>query len=277
VIDEEPVMFKAWDFQRWLTIIFAIFLTSNAVHAAESDKTQSLAKANGKILVVMTNHSAYPSRSDKTGLWLTELTHFYDVALAAGYEMDFVSPIGGEVPLDERSLKSIYLDKSARNHLADPAFMQRLKTTLAPSVINPSQYKAIYYTGGHGTMWDFPNSKALQNISEQIYRQGGIVSAVCHGVGGLLPLKDENGNPHPLIAGRTVTGFANIEETLSGIKSQVPFSLQNGLIKRGANYKQAFIPFTSYVVSDDRIITGQNPQSSKEIAEAVVKRLSTIQ
>jgi putative intracellular protease/amidase len=268
-------MFKVWYFQRWLTIIFAIFLTANVAHAAESDKTQSPAKANGKILVVMTNHSAYPSRSDKTGLWLTELTHFYDVALAAGYDMDFVSPLGGQVPLDERSLKSIYLDKSARDHLADPAFMQRLKTTLAPSVINPSQYKAIYYTGGHGTMWDFPNNKALQNISEQIYRQGGIVSAVCHGVGGLLPLQDENGKP--LIADRTVTGFANIEETLSGIKSQVPFSLQNGLIERGAKYKQAFVPFTSYVVSDDRIITGQNPQSSKEIAEAVVKRLSSIQ
>jgi len=275
VIDEEPVMFKVWDFQRWLTIIFAIFLTANVAHAAELDKTQSLSKANGKILVVMTNHSAYPSRSDKTGLWLTELTHFYDVALAAGYDMDFVSPLGGQVPLDERSLKSIYVDKSARHHLADPAFMQRLKTTLAPSAINPTQYKAIYYTGGHGTMWDFPTNKALQNISEQIYRQGGIVSAVCHGVGGLLPLQDENGKP--LIADRTVTGFTNIEETLSGIKSLVPFSLQNGLIERGAKYKQAFVPFTSYVVSDDRIITGQNPQSSKEIAEAVVKRLSSIQ
>ncbi len=275
MIDEEPVMFKVWDFKRWLTIIFAIFLTTNVAHATESDKAQSLAKANGKILVVMTNHSAYPSRSDKTGLWLTELTHFYDVALAAGYDMDFVSPLGGQVPLDERSLKSIYLDKSARQHLADPAFMQKLKTTLAPNTINPTQYKAIYYTGGHGTMWDFPNNKALQNISEQIYRQGGIVSAVCHGVGGLLPLQDDNGKP--LISGRTVTGFANIEETLSGIKSQVPFSLQNGLIERGANYKEASVPFTSYVVSDDRIITGQNPQSSKEIAEAVVKRLSTLQ
>jgi len=268
-------MFKVWDIQRWLTIIFAIFLTSNSVYAAESAKTQSRTKASGKILVVMTNHSAYPTRSDTAGLWLTELTHFYDVALAAGYKMDFVSPLGGEVPLDERSLKSIYLDKSARNHLADPAFMHLLKTTLSPSAINPSQYKAIYYTGGHGTMWDFPNNKSLQNISEQIYRQGGVVSAVCHGVGGLLPLQDENGKS--LIANRTVTGFANIEETLSGIKSQVPFSLQNGLIERGAKYKQAFVPFTSYVVSDDRIITGQNPQSSKEIAEAVVKRLSTIQ
>ncbi len=267
-------MFKVWNFQRWLSIIFAILLSTNVVYAAGSDKAQSLAKTNGKILVVMTNHSAYPSRSDKTGLWLTELTHFYDVALAAGYEMDFVSPLGGAVPLDERSLKSIYLDKSARQYLADPAFMQRLKTTLTPNAINPTQYKAIYYTGGHGTMWDFPNNKALQNISEQIYRQGGVVSAVCHGVGGLLPLQDENGKP--LIADRTVTGFANIEETLSGIKSQVPFSLQNGLIERGAKYKEAFIPFTSYVVSDDRIITGQNPQSSKEIAEAVVKRLSSM-
>lgn len=275
MIDEEPVMFKVWDIQRWLTIIFAIFLTSNSVHAAESAKTQSLTKASGKILVVMTNHSAYPTRSDKTGLWLTELTHFYDVALASGYKMDFVSPLGGEVPLDERSLKSIYLDKSARNHLADPAFMQLLKTTLSPSAINSSQYKAIYYTGGHGTMWDFPKNQSLQNISEQIYQQGGVVSAVCHGVGGLLPLQDENGKS--LIANRTVTGFANIEETLSGIKSQVPFSLQNGLIERGAKYKQAFVPFTSYVVSDERIITGQNPQSSKEIAEAVVKRLSSMQ
>ncbi|ARN30689.1 TPA: type 1 glutamine amidotransferase domain-containing protein [Acinetobacter baumannii] len=268
-------MFKVWNFQRCLSIIFAILLSTNAVYAAGSDKAQSPAKINGKILVVMTNHSAYPSRSDKTGLWLTELIHFYDVASAAGYEMDFVSPLGSQVPLDERSLKSIYLDKSARQRLADPAFMQKLKTTLAPNTINPTQYKAIYYTGGHGTMWDFPNNKALQNISEQIYRQGGVVSAVCHGVGGLLPLQNENGKP--LIAGRTVTGFANIEETLSGIKSQVPFSLQNELIERGANYKQAFIPFTSYVVSDDRIITGQNPQSSKEIAEAVVKRLSSIQ
>lgn len=152
--------------------------------------------------------------------------------------------------------------------------MTRLQNTLSPSAIDPAQYKAVYYTGGHGTMWDFPDNKALQTISEQIYRQGGIVSAVCHGVAGLLPLQAENGTT--LIAGKTVTGFANIEETLSGIKSQVPFSLQDQLIERGAKYKRAFIPFTSYVIRDDRIITGQNPQSSREIAKAVVKHLKTL-
>ncbi len=267
-------MFKVWKFPKWLIGFFMLIFISNMAYATETTQQHLKAKPKGKILVVMTNHSAYPTRSDTTGLWLTELTHFYDVALAAGYDMDFVSPRGGVVPLDERSLKPIYVDQSAKKHLADPQFMQRLNNTLTPNAIDPSHYKAVYYTGGHGTMWDFPNNQALKNISEKIYQQGGIVSAVCHGVGGLLPLQDTTGKA--LIAGRTVTGFANIEESLSGIKSQVPFSLQDGLVTRGAKYKRGFLPFTSYVITDDRIITGQNPQSSKEIAEAVVKRLKTL-
>lgn len=264
-------MFKSWTFQNWLIGFITLILASTFAYASEPTKHSA---SNGKILVVMTNHSAYPDRKDTTGLWLTELTHFYDVASAAGYEMDFVSPQGGTVPLDERSLKAIYLDKSAKVNLANPKFLQRLKTTLAPSAILPFQYNAVYYTGGHGTMWDFPNNQELKRISETIYQQGGVISVVCHGVGGLLPLQDQNGKS--LIAGRTVTGFANIEETLSGMKSQVPFLLQNQLIERGAKYKHSFVPFSSYVIVDDRIITGQNPQSSKEIAEAVIQRLKTI-
>lgn len=264
-------MFKNGYFRRWLMVTLAAFLIGGYVHAADSTPKAGMSPTSGRILVVMTNHSAYPSRTDKTGLWLTELTHFYDVAEAAGWQMDFVSPAGGEVPLDERSLKSLYMDDAARAHLADPAFMARLKATLSADAVQPANYRAIYLTGGHGTMWDFPHNQALKNISEQIYRRGGIVSAVCHGVAGLLPLQDENGKS--LIAGRTVTGFSKMEESLSGIKSQVPFQLQDELVSRGAHYQKAFFPFTSYVVSDGRIITGQNPQSSKEIAEAVVKRL----
>lgn len=228
-----------------------------------------------RILHVVTNVSRYKNVDEPTGLWLGELTHAYDEFEKQGYVQDIVSPNGGKTPIEPKSLVPLVADKSVKDREKDQAFITLLANTFKPSDINWQDYDVIYYTGGHGVMWDFPNNKALQNISEQIYRQGGIVSAVCHGVGGLLPLQNENGKP--LIAGRKVTGFANIEETLSGIKSQVPFSLQNELIERGANYKQAFIPFTSYVVSDNRIITGQNPQSSKEIAEAVVKRLSSIQ
>ncbi len=257
-------------FWHGLLALFTMILTGG--YAQASDQTNHLQPSNGhKILVVMTNHFAYPTRKDKTGLWFTELTHFYDVVHAAGFQMDFVSPEGGEIPLDERSMKSFYLDDSARAHLADPAFMARLKMTQPANTIDPTQYQAIYYTGGHGTMWDFPNNKSLQNISETIYRQGGIVTAVCHGVAGLLPLQDNNGKA--LIAGKSITGFSNTEETLSGIKSQVPFSLQDQLVSHDAHYTKAFFPFTSYVVTDGRIITGQNPQSSGAVAEALVKLL----
>lgn len=265
-------MFKNRYALQGLLALFTLMLSMNSTQAIETTPVTSQSAAVGKILVVMTNHSAYPTRQDKTGLWFTELTEFYDVMQAAGLQMDFTSPEGGEIPLDERSMKPIYLNAEARKHLADPAFMARLKATLPARSIDPAQYQAIYYTGGHGTMWDFPGNKDLKKISEQIYRQGGMVTAVCHGVAGLLPLQDDQGQP--LITGRTVTGFSNTEEVLAGIKSQVPFLLQDELSKRGAHYKKALIPFTSYAVTDDRIITGQNPQSGGEVAKALLKRLN---
>lgn len=254
-----------------LTMLFAVsFASANQENAVNQVTT----KSQGKILVVMTNHSKYPSRKDTTGLWVTELTHFYDVARKAGYDMDFVSPNGGAVPLDERSQKWIYMDKEARAHLADPAFMSRLNNTLKPTDIKASDYKAIYFTGGHGVMWDLPNNPELTALAEQIYRQGGVVSAVCHGVAGVLALKDEQGQP--LIANRKVTGFSNREESLSGMKKEVPFFLEDQLKSKGAQYSQGLLPFTSYVVVDDRIITGQNPQSPHDVGVEVVKKLATI-
>lgn len=256
-------------------IAVVLLLTASFVQAVEINNTNdSTSVSKGKILVVMTNHAKYPTREDTTGLWVTELTHFYDVARKAGYEMDFISPKGGVVPLDERSQKWIYMDKEARAHLADKTFMSRLNNTLKPSDVKASDYKAIYFTGGHGVMWDFPNNPELVDLSEKIYRQGGVVSAVCHGVAGVLALKDERGQP--LIANRKVTGFSNMEESLSGMKKQVPFFLEDNLKGKGAIYKRGFFPFTSYVIVDDRIITGQNPQSPREVGEEVVKRLRTI-
>jgi putative intracellular protease/amidase len=253
----------------------SLILLAPFVLATEVQSLDVSIRPKAKILVVMTNHSKYPSREDSTGLWFTELTHFYEVADKAGYDMDFMSPQGGEVPLDERSLKWIYMDKAARALLADKTFMARLSHTLKPSDVKAPDYQAIYFTGGHGVMWDFPDNRELSLLSEQIYRQGGVVSAVCHGVAGLLALKDEQGQP--LLANRKITGFSNNEEALSGMKKQVPFFLEDRLKAKGANYKQGILPFTSYVVSDDRLITGQNPQSPREVGEAVVKRLQQMQ
>lgn len=225
----------------------------------------------GKVLLVMTNHDRYPGRSDRTGLWLTELTHVYDVLKGAGYGVDFVSPNGGAVPLDERSLGWLYTDATARARLNDPAFMALLQSTKAAASIDPVAYRAIFYTGGHGTMWDFRGSRALKRVAEGIYRNGGIVSSVCHGAAGLLDLQADSGRP--LIEGHRVTGFSNLEETLSGVKDQVPYLLQSEMEARGARYEKSLIPFSSFVLTDGRIVTGQNPGSSKEVAQALLAAL----
>lgn len=256
------------------TRLIALLLLSSVL-AACSMKQPHAASApteNRQILVVMTNHSEYPTRADSTGLWLTELTHFTDVVEDAGFVTVFASPKGGLVPLDERSLGWLYMDQSAREHLASAEFRERLNSTLPIAEVDPSQFAAIYFTGGHGVMWDFRDNADMKHTAETIYRNGGVVSAVCHGIAGLINLEDEQGQP--LINGRRITGFSNQEEFLSGLKQEVPFLLQDELENKGADFKKSLIPFRSFALADGRIVTGQNPSSSKAVAKLVVTSLS---
>lgn len=242
-----------------------------AIRLATAHYQSAEVSSQPKVLVVMTNHSEYPTRDDSTGLWLTELTHFYQVFHDAGIEMDFVSPKGGKVPLDERSLGWIYSDEAAHNLLKTSDFSAKLDNTLAAADVKAEGYDVIFYTGGHGTMWDFRGNADLKRLGEGIYQNGGIVSSVCHGAAGLLDLQNADGTA--LIANKKVTGFSNFEELLSGVKSQVPFYLQSEMEEDGAAYSKALLPFTSYVVTDGRLVTGQNPNSSKEVAQEVLAAL----
>lgn len=256
-------------------ISFALVAIGGALMTfAQAEPDPSTAALNNRqILVIMTNHARYPSRADTTGLWLTELTHFTEVVEAAGYTTVFASPKGGAVPLDERSLGWLYMDKAAREQLQSPAFRARLQNTLPIANVDPSQFSVIYFTGGHGVMWDFPNNPDLRRVAETIYNQGGVVSAVCHGVAGLLDLKDDQGNL--IVQGKNITGFSNREELLSGMKPQVPFFLEVRLVSQGARYRKGWLPFTSFAITDGRVITGQNPQSPSAVAHAVMAVLST--
>jgi putative intracellular protease/amidase len=249
---------------------YALVLIGGALMTFANAQTipSAAAAKERQILVIMTNHASYPSRSDTTGLWLTELTHFTDVVEAAGYTTVFASPKGGAVPLDERSLGWLYMDKAAREHLQSPAFRARLANTLPVAEVDPSRFSVIYFTGGHGVMWDFPGNPDLRRVAETIYNRGGIVSAVCHGVAGLLDLKDEQGQL--IIKDRNITGFSDREELFSGMKSQVPFFLEDRLVSQGARYRKAWLPFTSFAITDGRLVTGQNPQSPRAVAEAVL-------
>lgn len=226
-----------------------------------------------RILSVVTNVSHFEDPSHKTGLWLSELTHAYDVFARKGYEQCLVSPHGGQSPLEPRSLKWPLLDRSARKWLESPDRMSLLENTVSPSQVDAADFDAIYFTGGHAVMWDFPDSVILQKITRDIYERGGVVSAVCHGYCGLLNTRLANGEL--LVKDRRITGFSWVEEVLAGVSKEMPYNAQEEMSRRGAFYEKALLPFVPKVVVDGRLVTGQNPQSAKATAKAVVALLTS--
>jgi putative intracellular protease/amidase len=224
-----------------------------------------------RVLHVVTNVSHYDDPSHLTGLWLSELTHAYDIFAKKGFEQRLVSPRGGVSPLEPRSLKWPLADASVKQWLADPQRQALLQTTAKPEDIDPVDFNAIYFTGGHGVMWDFPDNAGLQQITRDIYERGGVVSSVCHGYCGLLNTRLSDG--HLLVAGRRLTGYAWSEEVLAGIAKDVPYNAEQAMKGRGALYEKALIPFVSNVVVDGRLVTGQNPGSAKATARQVAALL----
>ncbi len=227
--------------------------------------------ADKAILCVVTSAAEVAGFPRATGYWLGELTHAYDIFAAAGYHMDIVSPQGGAPPCDRKSLTP--RDRANRAFLADPAKQAWLNATLTPAQIDPQRYQAIYYVGGHGAMADLAYDAALAALAAAIYADGGVVAAVCHGVAGLLPIQLASGAP--LIAGQTVTGFTNQEEALLRLTKRVPYLLEDALRERGAHYRKR-LPFMPHVQVSERIVSGQNPQSARGTARAVVKLLETM-
>lgn len=225
-----------------------------------------------RILHVVTNVGHYDDPSNPTGLWLSELTHAWQVFEEQGFEQTIVSPAGGPSPLEPRSLKFPNYDKTAKAWRADPARMALLKNTSRPDQINSADFDAIYFTGGHAVMYDFPDSEGLQRITREIFERGGIVSSVCHGYCGLLNTKLSDGSY--LVAGRSMTGFTWQEEGLALVRKVVPYNAEAEVKKRGAHYRKAKLPFVSYTVVDNNLVTGQNPGSAKETAKMVVAALS---
>ncbi|MBB1606738.1 MULTISPECIES: type 1 glutamine amidotransferase domain-containing protein [unclassified Pseudomonas] len=224
-----------------------------------------------RILHVVSNVAHYADPADPTGLWLSELTHAYDLFAAQGYVQRIVSPKGGVTPLEPRSLKWPNRDASAKAWLADDAHRALLANTAKPGDIDPADFDAIYFTGGHAVMWDFPDDAGLQRLTRAIYERGGIVASVCHGYCGLLNTTLSDGSL--LVAGRRLTGFSWREEILAGVAKKMPYNAEEQMKRRGARYEKALLPFVPKVVVDGRLVTGQNPQSAKATALRVAELL----
>lgn len=218
-----------------------------------------------KILFVVTSHGELGDTGRKTGYFLSEVTHPWSV-LDEDFEIDVVSPQGGEPPVDGFDLS----DPINRKYWDSPEWQYKMHNTMTPDEVNPADYAAVFYAGGHGAMWDFPDNTKLARIAQQIYDAGGYVAAVCHGPAGLLPIKLENG--HYLVEDKRLDSFTNSEEEANGTAKVVPFMLQTALENEGAKFDSA-PNWSDHVVTDGRLITGQNPFSALSLGKELKKKL----
>ena len=221
-----------------------------------------------KILCVVTSNNVKGATGIPTGFWLSELTHPMKKFEDAGFEISLASIKGGKPPIDEVSLD--FSDPINKKFWDDENFQKKYNNTLKLDDVDAKDYDAIFFAGGHGVMWDFPESPAVDKVTREIYENGGIVSAVCHGPCALVNVKLSDGTY--LVAGKNVTGFTNgEEEEVQGTKI-VPFLLEDKLNERGAIHHPAS-NWADNVVVDGRLVTGQNPASAASVGEEVVKLL----
>ena len=220
-----------------------------------------------KVLFVVSSHSVKGATREPTGYYLGEVSHTWSVLHDAGLEIDFVSPKGGEAPGEGFD----FTDPINKKFWDNDEYRSKIQNTLKPSDVDVDQYVAIYYAGGHGTMWDFADNTELQQITKQIYEGGGYVGAVCHGPAGLLNVRLSNGDN--LVKGKRVNTFTDAEERAINLDKIVPYMLETEMKKRGVLFESSGL-WEPHVAVDDRLVTGQNPASAKGVGEALLQLIN---
>lgn len=218
-----------------------------------------------RALIVATSCNQLPS-GHPTGLWAEEFAVPYMALTKAGVQVTVASPAGGAVPIDEKSQPS---DKEAQEWA--PA-LSALHTTRTLASVKDEAFDLIFLPGGHGPLVDLATDTTLQEMLSRQDAEGKLIAAVCHGPAGLLHVRRRDGSP--LLKGRRVTGFTNMEERLAGLHDKVPFLLEDEMKAQGGDYHSALLPMLSHVERDGHLITGQNPRSSEAIGEAMVEALN---
>jgi putative intracellular protease/amidase len=225
--------------------------------------TNAAPTAPKRVAIVLTNHGQLGDTGKPTGFYLSEATHPYEVFHASGYEIEFLSPKGGLAPMDGVDAS----DPINAAFLADESLVARTKQTTPIAAVDPARYDAVFFSGGHGTMWDFPDDPGVQALIRAVYERGGVVAAVCHGPAAIVNARRSDGTY--LVAGKEVSAFTDEEETAVALETVVPFALESTLRERGAIFVEA-PNFEKKVAVSERLVTGQNPASATGVAEAVV-------
>lgn len=220
-----------------------------------------------KVLFVLTSHSELGNTGKKTGFWVEEFAAPYYVMADEGVNVTIASPKGGQPPIDPKSEAPDAQTEATKRYYADEALKEKVAHTKKLTEVNAADFNAVFYPGGHGPMWDLYDDKDSISLIQNFWSAGKPVAAVCHAPSALLNVKDENGDP--LVKGKKVTGFTNSEEEGVQLTDVVPYLLEDELKAKGGKYSSGS-DWSSYVVKDGMLITGQNPASSEEAAEELL-------
>ena len=220
-----------------------------------------------KILMVLTSHNKLGDTGKKTGFWLEEFAAPYYVFKDAGSEVTLASPKGGQPPLDPTSDADDAQTEATIRFKGDKAAQGDLAHTAVLSTISADGFDAIFYPGGHGPLWDLSEDADSINLIETFASSDRPIGAVCHAPAVFKHPKGADGKP--LVAGKTVTGFTNTEEEAASLTEVVPFLVEDMLKSNGGNYEKG-ADWASFVVTDGKLVTGQNPASSEEAARKLL-------
>lgn len=223
------------------------------------------------VLMILTSHDKLGDTGLKTGFWLEEFASPFYCFKDQGFEVNLASPAGGQPPLDPSSEQADFQTTATERFNQDSKAKQQLATTLVLADINPNDYDAIFYPGGHGPLWDLTNDADSIALLQAFHQANKPVGLVCHAPGVLKNVNNDDGTP--LVAGKQVTGFSNSEEAAVQLTNIVPFLVEDMLQQNGAHFSKGE-DWSSYLAVDGKLITGQNPASSAAVANELIKQLS---
>lgn len=231
-----------------------------------------------RVLMVVANPTVSTNNGWPVGFWAAELTHPYYELTERGVEVTIASPDGGRVEFDALSDPRDASRWSAEDlislgFIATPELMALLADTPRLADLDWSEYDALLICGGQSPMFTFRDNADLQRAVRTFYEAEKVTGAFCHGVAALLDVTLSTGEP--LVAGRTVTGFSNVEEDYGNAAAGVeimPWRLEDALRERGANYVRSGL-FKAFAVRDGRLVTGQQQYSGRDVARTVIEML----
>jgi putative intracellular protease/amidase len=223
------------------------------------------------ILMVLTSHAQLGNTGKQTGFWLEEFAAPYYALKDAGATITVVSPGGGQPPLDPKSDAPDAQTDATRRFKDDAAAQAVLASTGKLAEVKADDFDAVFYPGGHGPLWDLAEDKTSIALIEAMAAAGKPIAVVCHAPSVLRHVKGADGQP--LVKGKRVTGFTNTEEEAVGLTEVVPFLVEDMLKQNGGQYERG-ADWASFVLTDGKLVTGQNPASSEEAAQALIRLLS---